>query len=304
MFNLKLSLRRRRQLWAYAFIFIPLLFFITIRIAPTFYAFNVSLHEWNPLSAERPFVGLDNFRKIAQEIQERDSVTRKAFQNTFIYVALGVPTQLTIGLFIAMMLNRINKLRGLFRALYVIPFVTSTVAISWVWRWLYLPTFGPLNLLLDTFGLPEQPFLQSPKQALPCIAAVTVWQGLGYVVIIFLAGLQQIPEEYYDAAKVDGASGWRLFRHITIPLLNPTIVYLAVLQSIRFLRMFAQVMNMTEQARGGPLNSTITVVLQLYKAAFRSFKMGYASALTVVLFVIIMLITLIQLRVLTRKFEY
>jgi multiple sugar transport system permease protein len=182
--------------------------------------------------------------------------------------------------------------------------MTSTVAVAWVWRWLYQPQFGPINVLLASLGLPQQLFLKSPQQALPSITAVAVWQGLGFVIIIFLAGLQQIPDMYYEAAKIDGASAWQLFRHITIPLLNPTFVYLAVLQTIRFLRMFTEVVNMSSQGAGGPLNSTVTVVLYVYRRGFSSFKMGYASALTVVLFVVIMGITLIQLKVLTRRFEY
>lgn len=300
----RLSLHRRQQLWAYIFIIIPLLFFTSIRIAPTLFAFNVSVREWNILSPEKPFVGLDNFKQIAQELTVSKSVTRKAFQNTFAYVIIGMPTQLVIALGIAMMLNRISRLRDLFRAVYFIPFVTSTVAVAWVWRWLYQPQFGPINVLLASLSLPQQLFLKSPRQALPSITAVAVWQGLGFAIIIFLAGLQQIPDMYYEAAKIDGASAWQLFRHITIPLLNPTIVYLAVLQTIRFLRMFTEVVNMSSQGAGGPLNSTVTVVLHVYRQGFSSFKMGYASALTVVLFVIILAITLIQFKVLTRRFEY
>jgi multiple sugar transport system permease protein len=300
----RLSLHRRQQLWAYIFILMPLLFFISIRIAPTLFAFNVSVREWNILSPEKPFVGLDNFKQIAQELTVSKSVTRKAFQNTFAYVIIGMPTQLVIALGVAMMLNRISRLRDLFRAVYFIPFVTSTVAVAWVWRWLYQPQFGPINVSLASLGLPQQLFLKSPQQALPSITAVAVWQGLGFAIIIFLAGLQQIPDMYYEAAKIDGASAWQLFRHITIPLLNPTIVYLAVLQTIRFLRMFTEVVNMSNQGAGGPLNSTVTVVLHVYRQGFSSFKMGYASALTVVLFVVILAITLIQLKVLTRPFEY
>ena len=158
----RLSLNRRQQLWAYIFILIPLLFFIFIRISPTLFAFNVSVREWNILSPEKPFVGLDNFKQIAQELTVSKSVTRKAFQNTFAYVIMGMPTQLVIALGIAMMLNRISRLKDLFRAVYFIPFVTSSVAVAWVWRWLYQPQFGPLNVLLASLGLPQQPFLKSP----------------------------------------------------------------------------------------------------------------------------------------------
>ncbi len=303
MFN-KLGLRRRRQLWAYVFILIPLFFFLFIRIGPTLFSFNVSVREWNILSPEKPFVGLDNFEKIWQDFQDSRSVVRHAFQNTFAYVVIGMPVQLIVGLILAMMLNHITRLVSLFRAVYFIPFVTSTVAISWVWRWMYQPRFGPINLLLSALGLPEQKFLLSPDQSLLSITAVAVWQGLGFVIIIFLAGLKQIPRMYYEAAEIDGASRWQLFRHVTLPLLNTSIVYLAVLQSIQFLRMFAQVVNMTRQGSGGPLNSTVTVVLHMYREGFQRYKMGSAAAFMVVLFLIIMVITLVQMRLLTRQVEY
>jgi multiple sugar transport system permease protein len=262
------------------------------------------VREWNILSPEKPFVGAENYANIYEALQDSKSVVRRAFQNTFMYVILGMPAQLVVGLILAMMLDRITKFVGLFRAVYFIPFVTSTVAISWVWRWMYQPRFGPVNLFLSAVGLPEQRFLLDPSQALPSITAVAVWQGLGFVIIIFLAGLKQIPEVYYEAAKIDGASRWQLFRHVTLPLLNATIVYLAVLQTISFLRMFTQVINMTRQGDGGPLNSTVTVVLHMYREGFGRYKMGSAAALMVVLFLIIMLITLVQMRLLTRRVEY
>ena len=142
MFN-RLSLRRRKQLWAYVFILIPLSFFLFIRIGPTLFSINVSVREWNILSPEKPFVGLDNFQKIWQDFQNPKSVVRHAFQNTFAYVIIGMPVQLVVGLACAMMLDRITHLVSFFRAVYFIPFVTSTVAVSWVWRWMYQPRRHP-----------------------------------------------------------------------------------------------------------------------------------------------------------------
>jgi len=300
----RLSLRRRQQLWAYIFILVPLFFFLFIRIGPTLFSFNVSVRKWNILSPEKPFVGLQNFENIWDDFQNPRSVVRHAFQNTFAYVIIGMPLQLVLGLAFAMMLNRITKFVSLFRAIYFIPFVTSTVAISWVWRWMYQPRFGPINIFLTFLGLPEQKFLLHPDQALLSITAVAIWQGLGYTIIIFLAGLKQIPQMYYEAAEIDGANQWQLFRHVTLPLLNPTIVYLAVLQTISFLRMFTQVINMTRQGDGGPLSSTVTVVLHMYREAFGRYKMGSAAALMVVLFLIILVITVVQMRFLTRRVEY
>ena len=230
-------------------------------------------------------------------------MTRASFVNTATYIALGMPLQLLLALAIALMLNEIRSFVMLFRLAFFLPFVTSTIAVSWVFRWLYQPQFGLFNILLKAFELPQQPFLNNPSQALPSILAVVVWQGLGFAVVIFLAGLKHIPRVYYEAARVDGATRWQTFRSITLPLLNPSIVYLVVLQSISFLRMFAPVLAMTSQGDGGPLNSTTTVVLRVYREAFQRLNMGYAAALTVVLFCVILLVTILQLRVATRRID-
>ena len=300
----KLTIWQRRAMWAYIFLFIPMLFFIFIRIWPTLFAFNISLYDWNPMAQEQNFVGLANYQKLATELGKPKSVTYRAFINTFWYVVLGMPLQLVLALGIALLLNEIRRLSGFFRAIYFIPFVTSTVAVAWVWRWLYQPQYGPFNLFLTFMGIEQQPFLKSPNQALVAITAVVVWQGLGFAIIIFLAGLQQIPEMYYEASKIDGANRRQSFLNITLPLLNASFVYLAVLQTISFLRMFAPVLNMTTQGDGGPLNSTTTVVLRVYREGFSSLKMGYASTLTVALFLIILVITVIQLRFFSKKVEY
>jgi multiple sugar transport system permease protein len=166
------------------------------------------------------------------------------------------------------------------------------------------PNIGLINQTLDALGLPMQPFLRSPQQALPSITVVAVWRSLGFAIIIFLAGLQQIPDMYYEAAQIDGANRWQLFWRITLPLLNPVIVYLAVLQTIQFLRMFDLVQNMSIDGAGGPLKSTTTVVLEVYKEGFSSYNMGYAAALTVILFALILVITVVQLRILSRRVDY
>lgn len=293
---ISLTIRQRQVMWAYIFLLVPMLFFIFIRIFPTLSAFNISLHDWNPLASEQTFVGLDNYRQLFTDLQDSRSVTRKAFINTFKYVMVGMPLQLVIALGIALLLNEIKRFSTFFRAIYFLPFVTSTVAISWVWRWLYQPQYGFFNVVLSFLGLSQQPFLKHPDQALFSITAVVVWQGLGFAIIIFLAGLKQIPQIYYEAAIIDGATRLQKFRYVTIPLLNTTLVYLAVLQTISFLRMFDYVINMTTQGDGGPLGSTTTVTLRVYREAFSSFDMGYASALTVALFAIILVITIIQLR--------
>lgn len=299
----QMTLARQKVMWAYIFLAVPLLFFLAIRIYPTFFAFGMSLYNYNPLAADQQFVGAANYEKLWAELNNSGSVTQAAFINTAHYIIAGMPLQLIVGLLIALMLNEIRFMSTLYRVAFFLPFVTSTIAISWVFRWLYQPRIGFFNVVLQTFSLPQQPFLRSPDQALYAIMAVVIWQGLGFVVVIFLAGLKQIPRTYYEAAEVDGASRWQTFWNITLPLLNPSIVYLVVLQTISFLRMFAPVLAMTNQGDGGPLNSTTTVVLRVYREAFQRLNMGYASTLTVALFVIILVITVIQLRLTTRRIE-
>lgn len=301
MFN-NMTLAKRKVVWAYIFLAIPIIFFLYIRIYPTFFAFQMSLYDWNPLAEEQEFIGVENYQDLFEDLSNERSPTRRSFENTAKYIAIGMPLQLVLSLIIALMLNEIRFMSTLYRLLFFLPFVTSTIAISWVFRILF-ERQGFINTLLQAFSLPTQPFLRSPDQALYSITAVVIWQGLGFAVIIFLAGLKQISRTYYEAAEIDGASRWQSFRLITLPLLNPSIVYLVVLQSISFLRMFAPVYAMTVQGSGGPLNSTTTVVLRVVREAFDSNNYGYSATLTVALFVIILVITVLQLAITTRKID-
>ena len=298
---MKLTLRRRQIFWAYLFLSVSLVFFVAIRWYPTLLAFNISFRDWNVFEGAGDWVGAANYADIWEDFQKPRSSIRSAFWNTGRYVLLGVPLQLVLALSVALLLDRVRLWAGFFRAAYFVPFVTSAVAVAFVWNWLYAPQVGLLNQMLKLLGLPMQTFLRDPDLALPAITVVAVWRSVGFAIIIFLAGLQQIPDIYYEAAQIDGANSWQRFWRITLPLLNPVIVYLAVLQTIDFLRMFDLVLNMTN---GGPLNSTTTVVLEVYNEGFSSYNMGYAAALTVILFGVILLITVLQLRVLSRRVEY
>jgi multiple sugar transport system permease protein len=292
-----MTLERRRWLWAYTFIAIPLLFFLAIRIGPALYAFWVSLHKWDPIAIDHPFVGFDNFVAMKD-----DEVFWKALRNTWLYVILGVPSSLVISLVIALGLQRLVRYVGFYRVLYFVPYVTSLVAVGWVWRWMYMPN-GLFNDVLDRFALGPFKFLGGPDTALYSILIMTIWQGLGFQIIIFLAGLESIPAVYHEAAAIDGASGWQRFTGVTIPLLNPTLVFLIVTGVINYLQVFTQIRAMSSQGTGGPLNSTISLVLYVYQQAFQQLpsKMGYASAITVVLFLMILSITMVQLKVLSRN---
>ena len=298
----KMTLARRKVLWAYIFLAIPIIFFAYIRIYPSLFAFQMSLYDWDPLALEQEYTGLENYQEVLEDFENSRSPTRKAFENTANYIILGVPIQLILALAIALMLNEIRFMSTFYRLLFFLPFVTSTIAISWVFRILYARQ-GFINTLLQSFSLPTQPFLLSPNQALESILVVVVWQGLGFAVIIFLAGLKQIPIQFYEAARIDGANRLQELRFITIPLLNPTIVFLVVLQSISFLRMFAPVYAMTVQGSGGPINSTTTVVLRVVREAFDSNNYGYAASLTVILFAIILVVTVVQLTITSRRVD-
>ena len=295
--TVRLTLERRRWIWAYAFMAVPLLFFLAIRIGPTLFAFWVSLHQWDPIALRRPFVGFDNFANLSD-----DPVFWRAMRNTWIYVLIGVPVSLGVSLAIALGLQRLTRYVGFYRVLYFAPYVTSLVAVGWVWRWMYMPN-GIFNDVLGGAGLGSINFLGSPNTAIYAIIATTIWQGLGFQVIIFLAGLESVPAVYHEAAAIDGASGWQRFTGITIPLLNPTLVFLVITGVISNLQVFTQIRAMSSQGTGGPLNSTISIVLYVYQQAFQSLpsKMGYASAMTVVLFLMILAITVIQLKVLSRN---
>jgi multiple sugar transport system permease protein len=275
---------------------IPIIFFLSIRIGPTFYAFWMSLHQWDPIALDRPYIGLNNFRRMAD-----DEVFWRSLRNTWLYVILGVPISLAVSLVVALGLQRLARYVGFYRVLYFAPYVTSLVAVGWVWRWMYMPN-GLFNDVLSWVGLGPYGFLNTPNMALYSILVMTIWQGLGFQVVIFLAGLESIPSDYLEAASVDGATGWQRFTGIVFPLLNPTLVFLIVTGVINYLQVFTQIRAMSSGGTGGPLNSTISLVLYVYQQAFQALpsKMGYASAMTVVLFLMILAITIVQLKVLQR----
>jgi len=292
----RLPVSQKRTVWAWGFLAIPIVFYVVVRFYPTANAIILSFQEWNLLGS-RNWVGLQNFQQLFQ-----DEVFWKVFKNTFIYLLIGTPVSLILAFFIAYHLDRIRFLHGTIRALYFLPFMTSAVAMAWVWRWFYQPVpIGLFNNFLSTAGIPQINFLNSTVNALPSVLAPAIWAGLGFQVIIFMAGLRAIPKTYYEAAYIDGVSNWTILREITLPLLKPTIVFLVVFSSIGFLRIFDHVFNMTTNNPGGPLNSTKPLVLMIYDTAFNSFDMGYAAAQTVVLFVILLLVSLLQLRLFKVK---
>lgn len=286
-----LTIRQKQIAWAWLFLAVPVVFYTVIRFYPTANAFLISFQDWNLLGA-RTWAGAENYIKLWN-----DPVFWKVFVNTFAYLLIGTPLSLVLAFVIAYHLDKLRFAHGLLRALYFLPFMTSAVAMAWVWRWFYQDVpIGLFNNILAGFGISQITFLRSTTNALPAVLAPAIWAGLGFQVIIFMAGLRAIPTSYYEAARIDGVGWWTVLTSITLPLLRPTIVFIVVFSSIGFLRIFDHVFNMTTLDLGGPLNSTKPLVLMIYDTAFNSFDMGYASAQTVVLFMILLVVSLVQLR--------
>jgi len=306
-----LSLGTREAIWAYVFLLLPLAFYGFLRLYPAIQSFDLSLHRWHVDPAKRTFLGLTYYRELLA-----DPKLHRALTNTLLYAAIVVPSQLVLGLGIAVFLQSVRRLRPLFRAIYFSPYVTPAAAVAWVWGWMYSVNFGVFNTALIAWSdfvtrlglawlsIPPQAFLSDPKQALPSVAAVVVWQQLGFQVVIFLAGLQGIPRMFYDAAAIDGAGALQRFRYVTLPLLNPVMVFSVIISTIATLQLFDQVVNINFTDQGGPLNATLTIALYMYQLAFSRFQIGYASAVTVLLFVLILIVTVVQLRLLQRRVEY
>ncbi len=298
--------RRKRSVWremrkqwsAYLFLAPTLLLFAVFTIIAVAYAFWLSFHQWNILEPQKPYVGLANYARLLQ-----DDGFGLAIVNTLFYTAASVPLTMGIGLLIALLLNTKIRARGFLRTLFYLPVVTPLVIAAIVWKWVYNGDYGLLNYYLLELGLISEPlrWLSDPNLAMPAVVITTVWKGVGFAMVVYLAGLQSIPEDYYDAAKIDGASGWRRLKDITVPLLSTTTLFLAVISVLGSFQVFTQIYVMTN---GGPLRRTSTVVYHIYETAFKNFDMGYASAMAFALFAMMFVFTLFQMRFMSREVEY
>ena len=295
-----MTLATRRSVTAYSFLAIPLVFFLCVRFGPMLYMMAMSFTNWGLMRKVTRFIGFENYKTVLS-----DPVFLQSLGNTLRYAILGAPIVIVLSLCIALLLDTIPKGKGIIRLIYVLPYITPVVAVSWVWRWMYQPPpLGVINAILVAVGIPAGEFLNSTTQALPSILGVNVWVELGYCSTIFLAGLQTIPKELNEAARIDGAKGRQVLFKITIPLLAPITFFLVVMEGIQFLRIFTQVYNMSMQAMGGPLNSTKSAALYIYQKAFTNFEMAQAGSASIILFAIIMAVTLFQMKFLDRKVNY
>lgn len=279
-------LHAKRVLHPYLFIAPVVLIFGLFRVLPSIQTLLYSLYKVELLRGRFTFLGLENFTALLE-----DQIFRETMVNTFIYVAGIVPISAGLALVLAALFTVQFRLQELFKAVYFAPMVTSTVAAAMVWWWMYNPQFGILNVLLRLLHLPPQPWLMSSHTALGSIIIFSVWKTVGYNMIIYIAGLQAIPPQFYEAAVIDGAGTLQQFRRITIPLLAPTTTFILIYNTILAFQVFDQVFVLTG---GGPANATNVVVLELYRQAFQRYNFGYASAEAMVLFLIIMGITVLQ----------
>lgn len=235
------------------------------------------------------FVGLDNYRHVVT-----DGEFWRAMRNTAFFVGVGGPLSVLTSLAAALLVNaKLAKWKGLFRTIYFLPVVTTMVAVAIVWRYLLHPRYGLINAGLDTIGLPAVDWLGDPHWAMPAIILLAVWKNFGYNMLIFVAGLQAIPEELYEAAELDGAGARERFWHVTLPSLGPTFLFVGVMTMIGQFQIFAEPYVMTQ---GGPLRSTVTVVLLMYEQGFRWWRMGLATSMAFVLFLVTLAATLVQLK--------
>jgi multiple sugar transport system permease protein len=235
------------------------------------------------------WIGFDNYRHVFEH-----PLFWTALSNTFYFVILGGPLSVGLSLGAALLLNaRLTCCRTLFRTIYFLPVVSTLVAVAVVWRALYSPDAGLLNQMLAVFGIQPIDWLGDPNFAMPAIILMAAWKNFGFNMIIFIAGLQAIPDRLYEAARLDGAGSWAQFRYITLPQLAPTFLFVALMTMIGYLQLFAEPYVMTQ---GGPANATLSLVMLMYQEGFRWWNMGFAAALAFVLFVIILAGTLLQLR--------
>lgn len=296
MTRTRLARQLKSNVVSYLFLLPSLSVFLFFLVLPILYALYLSLQEWMIMTPPH-FVGLANYRALWQ-----DKLFHQSLLNTVFYSAMFVPAVAILPMIVATILNSNLRGRTIFRGIYYIPVISATVVVALIWKWIYHGSLGLLNLALQWLGFtPPETWLGSVHYALPAIAVMAVWQSTGYYMVLYLAGLQSIPESLYEAAKLDGANRWSLFWHITLPLLRPITVLVIVLATIGSFQVFDAIYVMTG---GGPASATTTIVWLIFINAFESFRMGYAAAMGYFLFIVIFALSLVQLRLFSQRVEY
>lgn len=282
--------------WAFV---TPALLLIGIFFAiPVLAAFLLSFTDFDIYSvadfSSTRFIGLQNYRELAAS-----PLFWTALRNTLFFVVVGGPLSAAVSLLAAVLVNaRLVRFKPFFRSAFFAPWVTTLVAMALVWRYIYHPQYGLLNAALGLVGIGPVDWLGDPQWAMPSLTLLSVWKNFGFNMLVFLAGLQSIPEELYEAASLDGAGAWRRFRHITLPMLGPTFVFVGVVTMIASFQIFSEPYIMTQ---GGPLKATLTLVLYMYEEGFRWWRLGLSASIAVVLFALTLLATLVQLWLQRRR---
>jgi multiple sugar transport system permease protein len=289
------SRTRGQTMWGYLLIAPMMTGFSIFFLFALVVSLGLSMTNWEVLTAPQ-WVGLSNYAKLPQ-----DAEFLTALRNTAMLAIPNVILRLTFSLCIALALNSRIRFRAFYRAIFFMPVLTMPVATATIWKWLFDPQFGPINAQLSRFGLPQPEWLNHPETAIIAVVIVLLWSGVGYDMVIYLAGLQSIPREYYEAAQIDGASAVRQFRDITLPLLTPTTFFLMVIAIIGSLQVFDLVFIM---ARVGNTNRFPTIVYYIYQEGFQNFRMGYAITVAWVLLLVILVFTLLQFRLQRRWVHY
>lgn len=279
--------RRRVSLTPYYFILPYFVLFILFRLGPSLVGLGISLTNWQAVRQPQ-FVGIANFEAMA-----RDSRFADAFNNTLFFVAVTVPALIVFSLALAIFLNQPRAGRTVGRVAVFMPYVVMSTVVGVLWTWILDKDFGLMNNYLNVFGIADVPWLVSEGTAMYGIILTTIWWTVGYNMVLFLAGLQDIPQELYEAARIDGARSWGLFRFVTLPMLAPTMFLVLMLTLINSFQVFDQTYVMTG---GGPGTSTLTLVQYIYTVSFQYQRFGYGSAIAVILFVLLVLIAFFQIR--------
>lgn len=293
------QLRRKRLREAstgYLYLVPSITILVCFWFLPAFYAFLISFFRWDFMNPVKTFVGLGNYLSLLISAE-----FWRVMLNTVYYMVGSIPTAMFLALVLALALNEKIRFLAFFRSSIFAPVISCIIAMSAVWLWMYDPINGLLNYFLQLVGFNPMQWLSDTKTAMLSLIIMDIWKHTGYDMIIYLAGLQSIPEEFYEAAKIDGAGRWERFRHITWPLLAPTTLFILIISVIRRFQVFSMVHTMTQ---GGPAGATDVIVYYLYEKAFQDFNMGYAFAISYILFIVILAATLIQWKVGAKKVHY
>jgi multiple sugar transport system permease protein len=283
-----------RERSAYGFLAPGLILFSIFTVFALGFAFYLTFREWNILEPEKPFIGLQNYQDLVH-----DKDFGRSIINTAYFTGASVPLGMLVGLGVALLLNQPIRGRGILRTLYFLPTVTPFVVAAIIWKWLYNGDFGLFNYYLLKTHLITQPlvWLSDKNLAMPAVVLMSVWTSVGFSMVVYLAALQAIPNDLYEAARIDGAGAWARLRYVTWPMLRPSTLFLMVMGIIGSFQVFTQIYIMTS---GGPLNRTTTMVYYIYEAAFKFYEMGYASTLAYALFLMLLVFTALQLRLYRR----